>query len=695
MAGLGLAALPLAGAAYLGLTVQRNRDWKDETSLVAASLRACPQSARLHHAMGRLLSADKKWPQAIAEYRLALSIELYDDPSAMRRWRGIEPVSNELLAWAAESRRTLQVRVDRAAAFYNIGSAYLNLGRSRRESAESSENTRKAVGYLELAKTLDQSNVGTLNNLAAAQAQAGQLEAAIGQLREALVSDPASRQAGRNLETFQEQLAASLAQRLRAEFPALQGKWEGLKSVSYRRTSAGLEADRGSSGSSQESLKPEERQALEALALRAGDEKPTVFPAIYGKSYGLSFGSAGVEVEPLGGFPAPARAGAGLVFYPAVYPDATVFLSASQGRVEEFYYLASAKAPRSFRQKLRPLGQAKSFRIGAGGNLEAVDEAGRTVLELSRPVVLDQAGRELQGRFSLESQKDARAGGNEAVLALSFEARDLRYPLLIDPAWTAPGDPSMSYARAGHSVTLLPNGKVLVAGGYDAGGNSLKTAELYDPATGTWATTGDMNYARHYHISMLLPNGKVLVAAGFRTGADRLSSAELYDPATGIWTETGVMNAKRQRASATLLPDGRVLVTGGYDGGALNSAELYANGTWTTTNPMFAGREQHTATLLPNGKVLVAGGTGLSSAELYDPAGGGTWSTTNPMSTVRRAHTATLLPNGKVLAAAGWSGSELNSAELYDPGTGSWGSVSALSQARDNHVAALLPNGKV
>jgi hypothetical protein len=87
---------------------------------------------------------------------------------------------------------------------------------------------------------------------------------------------------------------------------------------------------------------------------------------------------------------------------------------------------------------------------------------------------------------------------------------------------------------------LLPSGKVLVAAG-SYGGTFLASAELYDPASGTWSATGDLNIARYRHTATLLPNDKVLVAGG-SGGTGSLDSAELYDPASGIWTSTGSLN---------------------------------------------------------------------------------------------------------------------------------------------------------
>ncbi len=81
-------------------------------------------------------------------------------------------------------------------------------------------------------------------------------------------------------------------------------------------------------------------------------------------------------------------------------------------------------------------------------------------------------------------------------------------------------------------------------------------------ASQTWSNTGSLAAARYGHTATLLPNGKVLAAGGL-SGSDPLIGAELYDPATGTWSATGSLNTARYASSATLLSNGQVLVVGG------------------------------------------------------------------------------------------------------------------------------------
>jgi len=303
--------------------------------------------------------------------------------------------------------------------------------------------------------------------------------------------------------------------------------------------------------------------------------------------------------------------------------------------------------------------------IAGGGTVKAdlYNPATRTFSQTGRmPVAVTDATATL-----LPDGKVLVAGGIQGN-------RQVTSAELYDPAagtWAATG--SMTVARSGQTATLLPDGQVLVAGGgcnhghtCDAGSflNTLNSAELYNPATGTWARTKSMTFGRQFGTATLLKDGKVLVAGGFNNCDDDFCSdtrtAEIYDPATGTWARTGSMHAAREQFGATLLQNGQVLVEGGLNEGGFccsgsrySSAELYnpATGTWSLTASMTKKHVGQTATLLRNGWVLVAGG-GTSTAEIYQPQRA-IWVFPGAMSTARTGAAAALLPDGHVLVTGG------------------------------------------
>jgi hypothetical protein len=275
---------------------------------------------------------------------------------------------------------------------------------------------------------------------------------------------------------------------------------------------------------------------------------------------------------------------------------------------------------------------------------------------------------------------------------------------LYDPSsgtFTASGN--LITPRQMHAATLLPNGKVLVAGGRVGQGTAsapaLASAELYDPATGSFSATGDMTVPRLLPAATLLNNGLVLIAGGWSDHL--LQSAELYDPSTRIFTATGDMTEPGAE-SATLLPNGKVLITRSVQLQKPNHAEIYdpESGSFTRTGDMIDPNqgEQPSATLLPNGKVLIAAGSledfgGTTSAELYDPSTGA-FSATGKMTTgIDAWETATLLPEGTVLVA-GRNERGLGSALVYDPAAGAF-NPPVDSQSAEGHSATLLPDGTV
>ena len=319
-------------------------------------------------------------------------------------------------------------------------------------------------------------------------------------------------------------------------------------------------------------------------------------------------------------------------------------------------------------------------------------------------------GRQIHTATVLADGRILVAGGFDyADIALASAS-------VFDPT-TATFKPTGSLARARglDTATLLADGRVLVSGGGDAGwvhpGPYLASAELYDPASGTFSPTGSLTTTRTVHSATLLADGRVLVIGGNEATDQPTVSAELYDPATGTFSPTGSMAAARALHSATLLADGRVLVTGGaqdawtYSKAFLNSAEVYdpQSGRFSPTGSMEFPRAGHTATLLSDGRVLVAGGGstasgGFTSAELYDPATG-TFSATGSMADARIYHAATLLSDGRVLVTGGGGNyvtrAFLASAELYDPANGTFSATGSMTDTRTYHAATLLTDGRV
>jgi len=270
------------------------------------------------------------------------------------------------------------------------------------------------------------------------------------------------------------------------------------------------------------------------------------------------------------------------------------------------------------------------------------------------------------------------AGGLDA----SFPARTLASTELYDPntnSWSAAAP--MSTRRARHTATGLVDGRVLVVGGQSVdlrdGGlflDQLLGEEIYDPVTNHWSATAPMLQNSVGQSATLLRDGRVLVAGGY-DGSTSSSSAEIYDPNIDRWTAAASMKSSRDGHTATLLQSGDVLVTGGVGRDAqaqvivtpFSSAEVYdppAN-RWSVVASMAEARDEYTATLLNDGRLLVVGGTGQSRADVYDPARN-VWSTVSGTMN-RYLHTATRLPDGRILVVGGYGLESLDSALLYDP----------------------------
>lgn len=270
---------------------------------------------------------------------------------------------------------------------------------------------------------------------------------------------------------------------------------------------------------------------------------------------------------------------------------------------------------------------------------------------------------------------------------------------VVDVAATS----AMSVGRRFHTASLLPGGKVLVVGGADRNDQALASAELFDPATKTFAATGPMAAARTSHRALSLANGKVLIVGGSSSapGTPSLATAEIYDPTTGGFSPVGPMTEARAYPAVSALSDGKVLVAGGFATVQLASAEIFdpATGTFAKTGSMAEVRAGHTASLNLAGRVLVAGGYDgkaySSTVEIFDPATG-TFTAAFPLASgSRTGSSAALLPDGSVLLTAGYNKVSLATSELWKPAAGRFEAAADLAEARGAQASTSLADGRV
>src|SRR4051812_30085570 len=244
------------------------------------------------------------------------------------------------------------------------------------------------------------------------------------------------------------------------------------------------------------------------------------------------------------------------------------------------------------------------------------------------------------------------------------------------PAFTRLGE-APTRGISDRTVTPLLDDAALLTGG-QVGGNTpgrSSIADRFDGLTEQWSSAGQMLHVRDTHTATLLRDGRVLIAGGLTccrilnpVPEFYTNTAEIYDPASGEFTSTGSMSAPRGGHAAVLLPDGRVLVSGGdNDDGALApvSTEIYdpATGEFSAGGDLQGPRDSHSAIALTDGRILVIGGevppqvarvvgVGVVPAEIFDP-GTGRWSAGPRLDPAFYGATVTMLSNGKVLIFGG------------------------------------------
>ena len=275
---------------------------------------------------------------------------------------------------------------------------------------------------------------------------------------------------------------------------------------------------------------------------------------------------------------------------------------------------------------------------------------------------------------------------------------------------------SMKAARTDFSATTLDDGRVLIAGGADAtNGNATASAELYDPALRGFVHTGSMKTARENQSAVKLPDGRVLIVGGdqgcWQDQCKLVNSAEIYDPASGTFKILTAALPGRLNDVVALLPDGHVLIAGGENAGGdvLASAQVLdpASGRISHVGSLTVPRDYASVTRLEDGQMLIVGGFNDSSssdaapsAEIYDMAAG-VFKRTGDMDKPLIPSVAILLPDGRVLitgspiSSSGDSGLASASIQLFDPATKTFATTGSLSKGFAPTIGLLLSDGQV
>ncbi len=267
----------------------------------------------------------------------------------------------------------------------------------------------------------------------------------------------------------------------------------------------------------------------------------------------------------------------------------------------------------------------------------------------------------------------------------------------------------LSEARASHTATLLPDGKVIIIGGMERNGVFFESAEIFNPQTDSFIKAkGKMSIKRVGHTATLLSDGKILIVGGWSNRDLPESSAEIYDSKTDTFTSVENAHHRLSGHTAMLLDNGKVLIAGGSNGkSGLSDVELFDQQTKTFT---IIGRMQNArigaaAVKLADGRVLLTGGAVnqgqiLSSAEIFDPKTN-SFTATKAMNVVRYKHDSIRLSDGRVLVFGGsdnrdWNG-QYKSAEIFDPKTNEFTPTNDMNFARFKieGTSVLLKDGKV
>ncbi len=273
---------------------------------------------------------------------------------------------------------------------------------------------------------------------------------------------------------------------------------------------------------------------------------------------------------------------------------------------------------------------------------------------------------------------------------------------IFDPATnTFSATASTSTPHTSHAAVALSDGRVLVTGGWDfssqTSGAAFDASEIFNPATAQWTTVAPMQSTRRMHTLSLLSDGRVLAAGGYNSSGN-LSTAELYDG--NGWTNANPMGTTHYLHQAINLQDGTILIIGN-DVSNPRVTEVYnpGTGTWTTTGPLHTDAIYRGNTRLGDGRVITCGG-GLPNneysavCEIYDPTSM-TWSPTTSLNVARSNGKNCAVTVGNFAVVIGGDAAADTNPEIFNPLTAVWKKTPAIPKLRFEATTNVLNNGQV
>ena len=239
--------------------------------------------------------------------------------------------------------------------------------------------------------------------------------------------------------------------------------------------------------------------------------------------------------------------------------------------------------------------------------------------------------------------------------------------------------------RSGNTVTVLPNGNILITGGHTGNGVPTNTAEIYISSKATYENLPNMNVKHSSHTATLLPDGRVFIFGGYSAANSATNSYTIFDPKNNSFVKNGTIGTLRAGHSASLITNGEyknmVMLCGGCvgDGGGVKTCDIVefdnsGNPSLNTTINMMnsvsmadAGkRRDFTATMLSSGNIFISGGRKSGDGGTYVQANvtfdteNNTFGTESALTIGRRSHAAITMNDGRVAIIGGFN-------EMYTP----------------------------